>query len=140
MSLRAFPLLMNTVKYIAVRGDGSPVRYGDQIGHTTYRSHTVPTWFEFAVGTQNRVDDVGSGGQIVIRYERYGRMVTPMRVGSDFGLTVYSVLDPQVADILPQNLEELGRPGRRTGNRRLLGVRRIPVPWDRILEGRDTET
>jgi hypothetical protein len=129
---------MSVVKYVAVRSDGSLVRYGDQIGYTTYPGHTVPTWFEFAAGLQNddRDGDAGgSGGQLVIRYERYGQMVTPLRAGSDFGLTVYSVLDPQIADILPQDLEQLGRPGKddqRTGSSRLLGVRRIPVPWDKL--------
>lgn len=79
------------------------------------------------------------GGQIVIRYERYGRMVTPLRAGRDFGLTVYSVLDPRVADILPRNLEELGKPDRRAGNSRQLGVRQITVPWDRF-SGLATQT
>lgn len=128
---------MNAVKYIALRSDGSRVQSGDRIGYTTYRGHTVPTWFEFAVGTQNhdRYGDAGgSGGQIVITYERYGRMVKPLRAGSDFGLTVYSVLDPRVADLLSEDELQQDAPdqGDRAAARqpggRLLGVRRIPVP------------
>jgi hypothetical protein len=129
--------MKNSVKYIAVRSDGSRVQPGDQIGYTTYRGHTMPTWFEFAAGTQNHDqygDAGGSGGQIVIRYERYGRMVKPLRAGSDFGLTVYSVLDPRVADLLSKDELEQGvldqgdqdPSGQRSG--RMLGIRRIPVP------------
>jgi hypothetical protein len=125
---------MSAVKYIAVRSDGSRVQSGDQIGCTTYRSHTVPTWFAFAVGTQNDRCGNGSGGQIVIRYERYGRMVKPLRDGSDFDLAVYSVLDPRVADLLSEDELQQDAPeqgdqaagGQRGG--RLIGVRRIPVP------------
>lgn len=121
---------MSAVKYIAVRSDGSRVQCGDQIGYTTYRSHRVPTWFEFAVGTQNDRYGNGSGGQIVIRYERYARMVKPLRDGSDFGLTVYSVLDPRVADLLSE--DELQHDSPDQGNQaageqrggRLMGVRR----------------
>jgi hypothetical protein len=128
---------VNAVRYIAVRSDGSRVQSGDRIGYTTYRGHTVPTWFEFAIGTQNhdRYGDAGgSGGQIVIRYERYGRVVKPLRASSDFGLTVYSIFDPRVADLLSEDeLQQLGRDqgdqaagGQPSG--RLLGVRRIRVP------------
>lgn len=73
-SQRVFCPVMSAVKYIAVRSDGSLVRYGDQIGYTTYPGHTVPTpghtvptWFEFAAGLQNhdRFGDAGgSGGQV----------------------------------------------------------------------------
>jgi hypothetical protein len=125
--------MTNSVKYIAVRSDGSRVQHGDQIGYTTYRGHMVPSSFEFAVGTQNHDqygDAGGSGGQIVIRYERYGRMVKPLRAGSDFGLTVYSVLDPRVADLLSEDELEQDvrqtRDGQRSG--RMVGIRRIPVP------------
>lgn len=50
--------VMGTVKYIAVRDDGAPARYGDEIGSTTYRGRTVPTWFEFAVWLPSSEDDV----------------------------------------------------------------------------------
>ena len=129
---------MNAVKYIAVRSDGSRVQSGDRIGCTTYRGHTVPIWFEFAVGTQNHDrygrDAGGSGGQIVIRYERYGKMVKPLRSGSDFGLTVYSVLDPRVSDLLSEDELQQDTPDQRDQaaarprSGRLIGARRIPVP------------
>jgi hypothetical protein len=131
------PLMGVPVKYLAVRSDGSRVQHGDQIGYVTYPGYTVPAWFEFAAGTQNldRYGEAGgSGGQIVIRYERYGQMVKPLRAGSDFGLTVYSVFDPRVADLIAEDeLEHDTRdqndpaPGGQRSSR-MLGIKRIPVP------------